>query len=979
MVSRWGPTVSHVIDENSVTHPDTPALKDGLGNSLTYAQASKRVNQIANVLLESAIEHRRVAGYQEPTADWICSLLAVWKIGAAYVPLDSRQPIERIAVMLAGCKPSAVLCHQETVENLTGISGDAIVINISDLPSTSTTVESVTTKAKSEQPALLIFTSGSTGTPKAVEVRHSSLKNVIEGLTATYGFDQATQTVLQHSAHSFDICFGQVLLGLCNRGSVFVAPKDKRADPLEVCKIVRDEKITIVMSTPGEYSQWLRFGRSELQAADSWKFGFSGGEAMQGSLKAAFKDLGKDVTLINAYGPAETIILSTTKVVDYSNGTSDYSEAVSIGKPVPNSGVFIVDKHMKPVPSGVTGEIVITGAGVANGYYGQYELTKAAFIRDTLTPSSYSATYGGGVMAKMYRTGDSGRYDENGELYFEGRIAGDSQVKLNGIRIEIKEVEAVIIKTSAGVLHDTIVSVRRTPDFLVAHVEFAQPLEPAEQQSFLSSLLARLPLPKYMSPALLVPIAAIPLTPHGKADRKAVQALPLPTRDDDDDEQGLTETERALKDLWIEALPEECTRAVAIRPETEFFNLGGGSYLLVLIQGLIRKRFHVLIPVMKLFDASSLRDMASKIDAAAAIAAVDWDAETALEEGLKVGTSTLNGKPSSGEGITVVLTGATGYLGKRLLRELTENKAVSKVHCVAFRGTDKDSVLEPVSEASRSRVEVHSGDLASPLLGLQAETFQALALEADVIIHSGANRSFWDYYQSLRGSNVVSTKTLVKMASIGSTPLHFISSGGLIHPGLDAETSPGSITAIGTPPIDGSNGYIATKWASEAYLERAGRELGLPVYIHRVTAAPAQDDSTPSALPEELISDFLDLTFKLKAVPQPQGWRGSFDLLRTSELSQKLVDIFVQSSASQADDSEKVQYVHYPSSVRLQMENVVEGLQAAQQVASGEDVEGFETLPPHVWVGRAKKVGIDWHFAGQDFAAFGAEGVSLRR
>ncbi|OBU00869.1 putative Hybrid PKS-NRPS biosynthetic cluster [Pseudogymnoascus verrucosus] len=979
MVSQWGPTVSHVIDENSVTHPDTPALKDGLGNSLTYSQASKRVNQIANALLESGIEHRRVAGYQEPTADWVCSLLAVWKIGAAYVPLDSRQPTARIAVMLAGCNPSAVVCHQETVDNLTGINGDAIVINISDLPSMSTTVESLATKAKPEQPALLIFTSGSTGTPKAVEVRHSSLKNIIEGVTATYGFDQARQTVLQHSAHSFDICFGQILLGLCNRGSVFVAPKDKRADPLELCKIVRDEKITIVMSTPGEYSQWLRFGRSELQAADSWKFGFSGGEAMHGSLKAAFNDLGMDVTLINAYGPAETIILSTTKVVDYKNETSDYSEAVSIGKPIPNSGVFIVDRNMKPVPSGVTGEIVITGAGVANGYYGQSELTKATFIRDTLTPSGYSANYGGGVMAKMYRTGDSGRYDENGELHFEGRIAGDSQVKLNGIRIEIKEIESVIVKTSAGVLHDTIVSVRRNPDFLVAHVEFAQPLEQAEQKSFLSSLLARLPLPKYMSPALLVPIDAIPLTPHGKADRKAVQALPLPTRDDDGNEQSLTETERALKNLWIEALPEECTLAVAIKPETEFFNLGGGSYLLVLIQGLIRKRFHVLIPVMKLFDASSLRDMASKIDAAAAIAAVDWEAEIALEEGLKAGTNTPNRKPSSGEGLIVVLTGATGYLGKRLLRELIENKAVSRVHCVAFRGTDKDSVLEPVPEDFRSRVEVHSGDLASPLLGLEAETFNALALEADVIIHSGANRSFWDYYQSLRGPNVVSTKTLVKMAAIGSTPVHFISSGGLIQPGLDAESSPASITDIGAPPIDGSNGYIASKWASEAYLERAGRELGLPVYIHRVTRAPAQDDTSPTALPEGLISDFLDLTFKLKAVPQPQGWRGSFDLLRTSELSHQLVDSFIQSSADPTNDSERVQYVHYPSTVRLQMENVVEGLQAAKQVANGDDVEGFETLPPHVWVGKAKKVGLDWHFAGQDFSAFGAEGVSLRR
>lgn len=983
MASQWGPTVSHAIDENCATHPDAPALKDGLGNNLTYAQASMRVDQIANVLLASGIEHNRIAGYQEPTVDWICSLLAVWKIGAAYVPLDSRQPAARIAVMLAGSKPSAILCHRETLQNLTGIHGDATVVDVSSLPPVSSAVKPVASRAKSEQPALIIFTSGSTGTPKGVEVRHSSLINVIEGLTATYGFDRERQTVLQHSAHSFDICFGQVLLGLCNKGSVFVAPKDKRGDPQEVCKMVRDEKITIVMSTPGEYGQWLRLGRAELQEADAWKYGFSGGEAMHSSLKAAFRDLGKQVTLINAYGPAEAVILSTTTVVDYDDDAGDSREAISIGKPIPNSGVFVVDNNMKPVPTGVTGEIVITGAGVANGYFDQDEPTKAAFLPDTLTPAGHHVGSGGGASAKMYRTGDSGVYGWDGQLYFKGRISGDSQVKLNGIRIEIEEIEAVIVESSAGVLHEAVVSVRRNPDFLVAHVEFARPMELAQQHSFLESLLARLPLPKYMSPALAVPLEAIPLTTHGKADRLAVQALPLPSRDEegDGDEQSLSETERALKDIWVGVLPEECTRAVPIRPETEFFSLGGGSYLLVLIQGLIRERFQVSLPVMKLFDASSLRGMASKIDATASVAIIDWEAETALEEDLEIGTGTEDRQGSSGEGLTVVLTGATGYLGRKMLRALAEHGAVSKIHCVAFRGSDGESVSESVKAEGKSHVdvhvEVHAGDLAAPLLGLDAETFHSIAQDADVIVHSGANRSFWDYYQALRGPNLASTKTLVKMAALRRTPLHFISSGGLIPASGDGQDTPCSVTGHGDPPVDGSNGYLASKWASEAYLERAARDVGLPVYIHRVTGVPAQDDSSPSVPPEDLIAEFLDLAFKLRAFPQPQGWRGSFDMVRATELSRTLVDSFTKSG--EGDEKDGVRYVHYPSEVRLRMEDVVQGLEAAQRAPGGADADAFETLPPHVWVGKAKRAGLDWHFAGQDFGAFGAEGVSLRR
>ncbi|KAG8156375.1 hypothetical protein KVR01_013716 [Diaporthe batatas] len=230
-----------------------------------------------------------------------------------------------------------------------------------------------------------------------------------------------------------------------------------------------------------------------------------------------------------------------------------------------------------------------------------------------------------------------------------------------------------------------VVLARRDPNFLVGHVEFAAALGEPEQAAFLRSVVARLPQPKYMCPAVLVPLDEIPISPHFTTDPVAVQALPLPARVQDEEEEAgageaLSDTDMTLREIWLDVLPEECTRAVAIRPDTEFFSLRGGSYLLVLIQHQIRRRFDVSVPVMQLFDSSSLRAMASKISTAALVSKVDWDAESALEEGL-----TLGSRESPASCLTLVLAGATGYLGRRLLGLLWENDAVSNAHGVAVR------------------------------------------------------------------------------------------------------------------------------------------------------------------------------------------------------------------------------------------------------------------------------------------------------
>ena len=953
-------TASHIIQEMSLKKPDAIALRDGSGVTLTYSQMARRVRQIELALLQPQEKLERVACYQQPTVDWVCSLLAVWKAGATYISLDSRLPESRISTLLDLSKPSAILCCPETLDVTKTVARGCKVLDVKNLPQVPDIQVDIESSASLDSPALIIFTSGSTGTPKCVEINHSSLANVIQGSLARHCRPEESLVALQQSAVSFDLCFGQVLMGLCSGGTLVVASRDQRSDPQEICKIIRDESVSFVIATPSELAYWFRYGKAELNEATGLKYAFSGGEALPATLKTSFRQLNQDVKLVNVFGPAEASIWCTTAEIDYSTEENE-DVAIPVGRPMANCAVFVVDKNLKPVPSGVSGEIAVTGAGVANGYFGQGELTRAAFLADSLTPSGYFSH--GAKEHQMYRTGDSGRFGTDGQLYYEGRIKGDSQVKLNGIRIEIREVESAILRASHGVIGNVVVSVRRNPDFLVGHVELEPGYYgPQEQERFLGSLVSHLPLPKYMCPAVLVPVDRIPMNAHGKTDRLAAQALPIPAvSGHQEDESPVTQTEKAMLAIWTEVLPSELTQAVAVRPETDFFSLGGGSYLLVRVQRLILDRFGVSIPLRELFGASTMREMASSVDAATAVSAIDWQAETALDDISGDENDASVTAPVKTADMTVVLTGATGYLGKNLLKALLQNPAVSTIHCVAVRDATRVPQLEVTTAA---KIVVHTGNLGAPLLGLGAAAFDKLANSADVLIHSGADRSFWDTYQTLRGSNVTSTKTMIQMAARRRIPLHFVSSGGLVSKAVPAQAAE-SITGQSSPPTDGSNGYLATKWASEACLEQAARSLDIPVSIHRVTSAPSTAPSAQTVQSRaELQTELRSLATKLNAVPQSGSWRGTFDVLRTSTLCTSLAAGFVRAP------EEQVRFFHYPSEMHLDIDGVA---------GVFEGVEAAEALPPHVWVGRAKTLGIDWHFSGQDFEDTVAEGFALKR
>jgi hybrid polyketide synthase/nonribosomal peptide synthetase ACE1 len=925
-------TLSERIGHVAATNADKLAVKDGYGNSYTYAELQHKAQAIATTLTNAGVQPgTRVAVFQQPSSDWVASLLGIWHAGATYIPMDLRSSLGRLADVAASAAPSVILTHDETDAQVVELKTEAKAINISGLEPVT---EISKTRAQPKTAAAILFTSGSTGTPKGVIIPHSALRNTIEGLTTQYNLK--AERVLQQSAFTFDFSLDQILVGLVNGGSIYVASQEDRLDPLALSRIVSSEKITYTRATPTEYFNWISHGSEDLLKSSEWTFAWAGGETLPHSLRQAFASLHlPGLCLLNSYGPAETITC-TKGEVPYLDVDEDDVAEIPVGFPLPNYTVYIVDNTLDIVPQGVSGEIVIGGPSVGGGYLNNERLTDSKFI---------NIAEGSGV---VYRTGDVGYLRADGALIFQGRLAGDLQVKIRGMRVDLQDVESCILAASRDVLDKAIVTVREG-DLLVAHVQFSPGYSPdeSERQAFLRSLRFELPLPVYMLPTVIIPLDSMPTNAHGKTDRAAIQAMPLPQSSQRAGGEALTETEIKLLGIWKDVgLGGESHAAIPVDNQTTFFEMGGNSILLVKLQILISMHFNAKLSLLDLFNAVSLGAMASKIEAAPKSDEIDWEAETKVEEDLVKTEQDLQASVQTPPS-TVLVTGATGYLGGRIVQALDALSHVKEIHCVATRsGEDK---LKQLS----GKVIIHGGNLAAPRLGLSEETFHSLSESADLIIHAGVSRSVLDSYQSLRGANVGATKTLVRLAANRRVPVHYISTGTL------------STLGDAPPPSGGSLGYVASKWASERYLSNAARELDLPVTVHRIVPAPdTEGESTAdTAALEEVLAHIKQVSTTLGVAPTFFGlddW--SIDLIRTNRVVNAILSA-KNSTSSTSTPSEHVSLVEHTCDVQLKCGSELE-TQAAKK-NSGEEATVEKIAFPR-WLARARKAGLEWQIGSLD-------------
>ncbi|KAI1070292.1 hypothetical protein LB507_010325 [Fusarium sp. FIESC RH6] len=951
----WPETVSHRIDEVVKDFGSKPALKVGTNTALTYEDMGRRVDAIAQCMVSKGVANGDVVGiFQAPGTDWICSMLAILRIGATYLPLDLRNSIHRLQDSVRIAKPDMLLVDPSTLETLKSITtGNAEVMDISAIPH-NTSVAHQVSAARGQDTAVILFTSGSTGEPKGIRIKHSNLVAQNEGFSKQCNISPGEAfNVLQQSAFSFDFSLEQIFVALCNGGCLHIVPSEIRGDPFEVTRMILEENINYTSGTPTEYEMWLRNAPEHLTQCHQWNFAFFGGEAFSDEFVSDFRKLGlSDLKVFNNYGPSETTIACTHQGrIDYRN--SDLECPLPAGFAAPNYAIYIVDENLNLLPINVPGEVLIGGAGVTGGYVDLDSLTQERFLPNKfIQPGSHLANNGWNT---SYRTGDRGLLREDGGLVIRGRIDGDTQVKIRGFRVELAEIETIILESSKGSLKHAVVTLRESEGagFLAAHVVFSRHHPEAGRAEYLAGLQAKLQVPDYMRPAIIVALDQLPVTAHSKFDQAAVKALPLdaPLSNERDlaDGREMTPVEAKLEELWRSVLP--FTPTTAITPESNFFHVGGSSLLLVKLHRMVKQRFSAAPKLVELMNAGKLSDMTAIIEATLSTK-IDWATETAVPDTWSEDFPMPLVKTSpqvQGRGLNVLLTGATGYLGRHLVPALVQSAQIEKVFCLVRHESDVDA-LRKASE----KIIIYTGDLGEIDLGLSKDEFSQLSRDSDIILHSGANRSFWDDYEVLRPANTNSIKELARLALPRRIPFHFISSGSVRiygdEEGPKIYNIDQSLPISPTPPSDGSDGYVASKWAAEKFLRTVASQLQLPVTIHKPMPVPGYgpDDSHAEPESDHMVNELVDITKRLQVRPTMEGLQGWADILDTQSVVNDILDSIL------SEQGVELQEVLHTAFRRINWQRFIAELHSNPELSC---LPSKDTL---LWIGQAKRSGYSY-------------------
>lgn len=505
--------VYHLFEAQVERTPLAIAVKDEQGK-LTYRELNERANRMARHLRTMGVGAETFVGISvERGAQMLVSLLAIQKAGGTYVPLDPGFPPDRLAYMAENAQ-IPVLVTQEHLRAQLPVPEHVQILCIDDSENAAQqfarySSENLHIATAPEQLAYVLYTSGSTGKPKGVQIPHRALTNFLCSMQKEPGL-RAGDTLLAVTTLSFDIAELELYLPLLVGGRVFIASRDTAISGAALARTMEREGITVLQATPITWRLLLNSGwqgKADLTA-------LCGGEAMPRDLAAQL--IPRTRALYNLYGPTETTVWSTVCLLQSVEGT------ISIGRPIANTDVYVLDAFMQPVPIGVAGELYIGGDGVARGYLHRPELTRERFIPNPFvtTPNSL-----------IYRTGDLARYLPDGSLEHLGRL--DHQVKIRGFRIELGEIEAVLhqhatVKDGVVMAREDVHGDKRLVAYVVPTKEQRQVANDGEIIADIRALL-RQKLPEYMMPTVFVLLDALPQTPNGKVNR---QALPAPSASD---------------------------------------------------------------------------------------------------------------------------------------------------------------------------------------------------------------------------------------------------------------------------------------------------------------------------------------------------------------------------------------------------------------------------------------------------------------
>jgi amino acid adenylation domain-containing protein len=566
--------------------PDAIALNARFANALvfgnqklSYKELNIRSNQLAHYLKKIGVQTESLVGiYVERSAEMIIAILGIFKAGGAYLPLDPSYPQERLNFMLQDAQVSILLTQEKLLQNFTGFSNQIISIDKDWSAITQHNRENPNSCVTLENLAYVIYTSGSTGQPKGVLIEHRGLSNLAADQIEVFNL-QPSNRILQFASLSFDASIFEIVMALGIGATLYLTNKECLLPGKALLQLLREKAITHVILPPAVLAVLATESLPALQTI------ISAGESCSDDIIKRWWNPSR--RFFNAYGPTEATVWSTVAEI------KSVSEKPFIGRPIANTEIYILDKHLQPVPVGILGELYIGGDGLARGYLNCPELTAKKFIRNPFNDKKG---------ARLYKTGDLARYRTDGNIEFLGRI--DNQVKIRGFRIELSEIETVIsqhhkvekaIVIPKGNLYDS--------KHLVAYIVSKSPQEQTiiELRQFLKEKL-----PEYMIPKAFVILDSLPLTANGKVDHYALKAIDSQSRlIDKAFIAPRTPTESTLAKIWAEVLNVE-----NVGIHDNLFDLGGNSLLAIRLLDQINKRFERDLPLSNLFLNQTIESLA---------------------------------------------------------------------------------------------------------------------------------------------------------------------------------------------------------------------------------------------------------------------------------------------------------------------------------------------------------------------------------
>lgn len=561
---------------------------------ISYGELNEKANSLANYLLGKGIKPSNcIALYLSRSADLIVGILATLKIGAAYIPIATDYPEERIRFIIHDAAVSLVLTTSHRVHNLFGIAAPIVALDVEQSKITSSGSEPPAgLEIDGRLPAYIMYTSGSTGRPKGVVISRNSLSYYISWAKSRYIGGLKPQMPLFTSI-GFDLTVTSIYLPLISGGNIVIYEEQGNGPDLSLLDVIEHKNLNIIKLTPSH----LRLLVGKDYSNSSIKKMIVGGEDFKTNLAAKIlQSFGTALEIYNEYGPTEATVGC---IVHRFEHEKDFSASVPIGKPAPMTEAYILDERLNPVAEGVPGELYVSGPGISDGYKNLPHLTEERFVINPFKEGE-----------KMYKTGDLARHTGHGWLEYLGRL--DEQVKLGGMRIELAEIEALIdsypgIDSSIVVLRRGVEEAMNQED---VHLEaFYTGTTNASPSAFRAFLTRSLPGP--MVPIKYTKLESMPLTANGKADRKLLEKMvTAPASLSDDYLEPDNELEAILVKLWSDVLSLEKVGVM-----DNFIASGGNSLKAIRLISRINEAFQLRLPVTYIFEYPTIRGFAAQVEA----------------------------------------------------------------------------------------------------------------------------------------------------------------------------------------------------------------------------------------------------------------------------------------------------------------------------------------------------------------------------